>query len=99
MGSRGTVRKLVNMLRKVLRTKFVEERQTQVLCLIHTFCSFTSLNGSRDSSVSVVTIIRNGQQEHRSLILCRTKRYFFSTKAPSGIVLHWVSVGSLTAAT
>jgi len=63
MGSRGTVHKSVNMQRKIFRTKFVEERQAQVICLIHTFGSSTSLNGSRDSSVSVVIRIRNGHRE------------------------------------
>jgi len=80
MGSRDTVRKSVNMQRKIIRTKFVEERQKQVICLIHTFGSSTFLNGSRDSSVSVVTRIRNNQQGNRGLILCRTKRCLFSKK-------------------
>jgi hypothetical protein len=78
MGGRDTVRKSVNIQGKILRIKFLEE--TQVICLIHTFGSSTPLNGSRDSSVSVVTMIRNGQLGNRGLILCRTNRCFFSTK-------------------
>ena len=80
MCSRGAVRKSVNMQRNILRTKFVKERQTHVICPIHTSGSSTSINWSRDSSVSVVTRIRNGKQGDRGLILCRTKSCFFSTK-------------------